>query len=141
LTRGDAFAHARRVTPLRLATLVALACGLALAAPSVRADDVEIDLDLKALAQCIDASGAVFYGAHWCPYCRKQMEAFGKYARYLPYVECYDGPRNEGMNRTCRRADVESFPTWHYPDGRVVTGQKEPITLAIETGCLASAKK
>lgn len=66
---------------------------------------------------------------------------FGAYADRLPYVECYDGPKREGMNDECKEAGIESFPTWHYPDGSVATGSKSPETLAGATGCTESSKK
>jgi hypothetical protein len=91
--------------------------------------------DLEALALCIANSGAIFYGAHWCPVCRKQKEYFGEYASLLPYVECYAGTKSEGKSDECRRAGVKKFPTWHFPDGTVVTGAKRPDTLARATGC------
>lgn len=122
------------MTCARPLVVIVLATALFAAADPVRADDV--DLDLKQLAKCIDDSGAVLYAAHWCPYCKKQLKVFGKYAKYLPYVECYDGPKKEGMNRTCKRAEVTSFPTWHYPDGRVVTGVQDPEEIAQASGCL-----
>jgi len=99
------------------------------------------NLSLRKLSRCIADSGAVFYGAHWCPYCHKQMETFGDYADRLPYVECYDGPKSEGMNDECSDAGVKSFPTWHYPDGTVTTGAKSPETLAEVTGCTEAATK
>jgi glutaredoxin len=92
-------------------------------------------IDLGALAQCISDSGARFYGAHWCPFCRKQKEYFEGHARALPYVECYDGDKSEGMNSRCKRAHVESFPTWVFADGTVQTGALSPSDLAAATGC------
>jgi thiol-disulfide isomerase/thioredoxin len=91
--------------------------------------------DLEELARCIANSGAIFYGAHWCPYCRKQKEYFGAYASLLPYVECYAGRKSEGDSDECLSAGVDTFPTWYFPDGTVSTGVKRPRTLARATGC------
>jgi large repetitive protein len=114
---------------MRAARVLALAIALG-ATPAAAAE-----IDLGALAQCLSDSGATFYGAHWCPYCRKQKESFAGFAHRLPYVECYDGPRSEGMNARCKRDHVQSFPTWVYPDGSMHTGAKTPRELAAATGC------
>ena len=118
----------------RAATRFAATTLLALlgAAPAAAAD-----VDLAALARCIRESGAVFYGAHWCPVCRKQKEYFDGYAYLLPYVECYDGPKDEGMNATCEQKSIDRFPTWVFPDGSQKTGAREPQSLAAATGCRA----
>jgi hypothetical protein len=92
-------------------------------------------INFGALARCIADSGARFYGAHWCPYCRKQKEYFGGHAGTLPYVECYDGPKSEGMNSRCRREHIQGLPTWVYPDGTRETGVVTPSALAAATGC------
>jgi hypothetical protein len=110
----------------------ALAIGCAwLAASPVSAQD----RDLGALARCVADSGALFYGAHWCPYCRKQNQSFAGHARLLPYVECYDGPKSQGMNARCRSAGIRSFPTWVFADGRRETGLRSPSQLAADTDC------
>ena len=94
-------------------------------------------INFGALARCIADSGARFYGAHWCPYCRKQKEYFGGHAGTLPYVECYDGPKSDGMSSKCRNAGVRSFPTWVFADGGRTTGATSPRALAEATGCSA----
>ena len=91
--------------------------------------------ELSELARCIHDSGAIFYGAHWCPVCRKQKEHFDGYAYLLPYVECYDGPKDDGMNAQCKKAGIHHFPTCVFPDGSVETGAQTPEELAEQTGC------
>lgn len=93
--------------------------------------------DLGALAQCITDSGARYYGAHWCPYCRKQNELFGEHASALPYVECYDGSRSGKMNARCKGVDIVGFPTWVFADGKRRSGAMSPRALAAATGCSA----
>jgi hypothetical protein len=109
--------------------------GLALLCAGPAATGADRQLDLAQLARCIRDSGAVFYGAHWCPVCRKQKEHFDGYAYLLPYVECYDGPKDEGMNAECTKAGIESYPTWVLPGGSVETGAQTPEALAAATGC------
>ncbi len=91
--------------------------------------------ELATLARCISESGALFYGAHWCPYCRVQKEYFGASADLLPYVECYDGRKADGINALCGDEGIKTFPTWRFPDGRVVTGARSPSQLAADSGC------
>jgi protein-disulfide isomerase len=72
---------------------------------------------LAALADYLRESGAVFYGAYWCPHCQEQKQAFGDAASRLPYVEC--DPRGaEGRPDLCQAAGVRAYPTW------VIGGQK-----------------
>ena len=62
-------------------------------------------------------TGAVMYGAYWCPHCSHQKELFGSEAWSLvPYVECsakgfyYDSSKVEKV-----KDKIEGFPTWHFP--------------------------
>ena len=111
---------------------VAAAIALTLVAATPAAAD---EIDLGALAQCISESGALFYGAHWCPFCRKQKEYFGEHAGALPYVECYDGPKKEGMNSRCADEGIASYPTWVFANGRHKSGVRTPEQLAADTRC------
>jgi len=118
-------------TPLALLVLFALA-----PAPGRAEVRVDADLDLEEVAECVADSGAVFYGAWWCPQCRRQNEYFGEHAGALPYVECYDGARSQGQNDTCHEAGVRAYPTWILDDGRQLRGAQSPLKLASATGCL-----
>jgi len=113
-----------------LAALLGLLGGTLHADISARAD-----LDLAGLADCVADSGAVYYGAHWCPYCRKQNAFFGEHADRLPYVECYDGPKSGGKNAACDSAGVRGFPTWQFAGGERRSGALSPAELAAATGC------
>ena len=66
-----------------------------------------------ALAKHLARSGAVFYGAYWCPHCQEQKELFGSAAAQLPYVECDPKGRNPQTAR-CEGAGVRVFPTWVF---------------------------
>ena len=88
--------------------------------------------DLAEFAQCIGESGATFYGAHWCPYCRKQMAAFGDHADRLPYRECY---RAGSRDRLSGCEHVQSYPTWEFADGTVRTGMLSFEALSALTDC------
>ena len=114
---------------------MAIACVLFAAAPIAAEPDV-VEIELGDLTRCIRDSGALFYGAHWCPVCAEQKEYFERYAGMLPYVECYDGPKSSGMNARCKSTGIKSFPTWVFRDGQRKSGALEPLELGYETGCI-----
>ena len=87
-----------------------------------------------AFAQCIKDSGAKFYGTFWCSHCQNQKEAFGKSAKYLPYIECStrDG---QGQLQVCTDANIEGYPTWEFPDSTRLSGEIPFEILAEKPGC------
>jgi glutaredoxin len=91
-------------------------------------------LDPQALAECVADSGAVFYGAHWCPYCARQRAAFQGHAEQLRYVECSE-PGERKQTAECREAGIRSYPTWELADGTRLRGLVTLEQLADATGC------
>jgi uncharacterized membrane protein len=69
------------------------------------------------LARHLAQTGAVFYGAFWCPHCQEQKHKFGGAAGLLPYVEC-DPKGTNSQTERCERAAVRSFPTWEIAGSR-----------------------
>lgn len=91
---------------------------------------------LDRLANCLRRSGAVFYGASWCPHCAEQRRSFGVAATRLPYVECsVDGTKDR--TRACEAANIRGFPTWIFADGTQRIGFVQPGELAELSGCAA----
>jgi len=86
------------------------------------------------LAKCIKDSGAIFYGAFWCPHCQDQKAAFGSSAKYLPYVECSTADSN-GQLPVCSAAKINAYPTWHFNDGSRQEGELSLAQLATKTSC------
>ena len=70
------------------------------------------DPRLRALAQHLERTGAVYYGASWCPSCQDQNRLFGQAARHLPYVECSPDGRAGGVAFECVANDISVYPTW-----------------------------
>ncbi|MGH7366095.1 MAG: vitamin K epoxide reductase family protein [Candidatus Rokuibacteriota bacterium] len=64
-----------------------------------------------ALARHLRESGAVMYGAYWCPHCTEQKALFGDAATNVPYVECAADGVN-GRPDLCEKVGVKTFPTW-----------------------------
>lgn len=85
-----------------------------------------------ALAKCIAASGAKFYGAFWCPHCQDQKDLFGSAAKHLPYVECSNSDRSQ--KQVCADAGIEGYPTWVFADCTRANVLTKP-QLAGRTNC------
>ena len=81
-----------------------------------------------ALARHLRESGAVMYGAYWCPHCQEQKALFGDAAGDLPYVECDPNGVNARPD-LCEKAGVKAFPTWVIGDKRL-EGVQSPDALA-----------
>lgn len=89
------------------------------------------------VAQCINDSGAKFYGAWWCPHCQRQKAMFGKSGKKLPYVECQT--QDQKQMQVCIDAKIEGYPTWVFPDGSRLSGEIPMSTLIEKTSCSAAA--
>lgn len=72
-----------------------------------------------ALAQSLKDTGAIFYGAWWCPHCHDQKQLFGKEAtQIIPYVEC-STPDGKEQTSECREAQITGYPTWEIKGQRL----------------------
>lgn len=93
--------------------------------------------ELDDFAACLQEQGAVFYGSYTCPHCTSQKSMFGRSAKKLPYVECNikDAEGNQINNPVCAKEEIESYPTWKFADGDVVTGVQSLEFLAEKTSC------
>lgn len=89
-------------------------------------------------AQCITDSGAIMYGAYWCPHCNNQKEAFGNSARLINYVEC-DARGDDADPAACQAAGIQGYPTWIFADGQRVAGEIALQELAFRTNCTLPA--
>jgi uncharacterized membrane protein len=87
------------------------------------------DPRLTALAKHLDASGAKFYGAFWCPNCQDQKDRFGPSQVHLPYVECSPRGRSGPVAFACVAENIGQYPTW------IIRGQR--YTSAMDTEELA----
>jgi len=89
----------------------------------------ESEANLDSFAQCLSDKGAVMYGAYWCLHCQNEKDAFGKSFKFVNYVECTEKP-NE-----CLAKDVQSYPTWIFPDGKRFVGEQGITKLQEASGC------
>lgn len=95
---------------------------------------------LDTFAKCIKESGAVFYGAFWCPHCQAQKAMFGKSAQYLPYVECSTADGKDQFP-ICKEKKVTTYPTWDFPSKNSsvperMTGEISLADLSAKTSCV-----
>lgn len=89
---------------------------------------------LDGFAQCINSSGAKFYGAFWCSHCKDQKDIFASSAKYLPYIECAD--KDNTQAQVCIDNKIEGYPTWTFKDESRLSGKLELATLAEKTQCI-----
>lgn len=87
-----------------------------------------------ALAQHLKDTGAIFYGAWWCPHCHDQKQLFGKEAaeNIVPYAECAT-PDGQSQTAVCQDAAIEGYPTWEI-NGERLTGTQSLQELAQLSG-------
>jgi len=120
-----------------LAGLVILLLHANYVAPAAEPTGPE-DPMVRALAEHLTEQGALFYGASWCPHCQEQKRLFGASASRLPYVECSPAGPNTPQSLTCRRAGVQSYPTWVI-DGRAFAGQVLSLAQLAEATAFPAA--
>lgn len=86
-----------------------------------------------ALAQHLADTGAIFYGAWWCPHCHDQKQLFGKEAaQIINYVECSQAD-GQGQTPECQEAGITGYPTWEI-NGERLSGTQSLEELAQLTG-------
>ncbi|MCM2325720.1 MAG: thioredoxin domain-containing protein [Candidatus Woesearchaeota archaeon] len=90
-------------------------------------------------AQCLVDSGAVMYGAWWCPHCQEQKKEFGQSWRILKnnggYVECSTADKQQ--TEFCSQQKIEGYPTWRFRNETELSGKVSFQSLAVKTGCKA----
>jgi hypothetical protein len=89
---------------------------------------------LDTFATCLKESGAIFYGAFWCPHCQAQKALFGSSVKLLPYVEC-STPDGQGQTQVCKDQKIDGYPTWVFPDGTREGGEQTLEHLSEVTKC------
>jgi len=90
---------------------------------------------LATTAQCLQDSGAKFYGASWCPHCARQKALFMKSIKTVPYVECAEGGAGSPQTQVCIDAKIQSYPTWEFATDLRGSLEIAPADLAVISGC------
>ncbi|GAX27566.1 hypothetical protein FisN_13Hu348 [Fistulifera solaris] len=86
------------------------------------------------LALLLKEKGVVMAGTYWCPHTSRQKELFGKEAwSKIKYVEC--APKGYQANpQYCLAKQVDGYPTWIFPNGKRISGERPLALLAEEIG-------
>lgn len=88
----------------------------------------------EGLAKFLKSSGAVMYGAYWCPHCSRQKELFGREAwSFIRYVECSPKGFNSDI-ALCATEGIDGFPTWKFGNGKVGSGELKLDQIAKMSG-------
>lgn len=109
---------------------------LAIGGGTAKEEPIEMSSPVAQFAQCLKDSEVVFYGAFWCPHCLSQKELFGAAEDLLPYIEC-STPDGNSQLEVCKNKQITSYPTWEFPDGSRLTGERTFAELAEKSGCQA----
>jgi hypothetical protein len=80
-------------------------------------------------AKCLADKKITMYGSVSCPWCQKEKSNFGESFKYVPYVECSIEPQK------CLAMNIESIPTWVFPDGQRLVGYQSLEKLSQASGC------
>jgi hypothetical protein len=96
--------------------------------------------NLDKFAQCINNSGAKFYGTFWCSFCNKQKEMFGTAKQYLPFIECSSADGRSQLE-VCNKEGIDGYPTWKFIDGTELSGLQKLEFLADKTNCELSGNE
>jgi hypothetical protein len=80
---------------------------------------------------CLAEKGVKIYGANWCGYTVRWVEALGGYSTVSPvYIECTE---NDAL---CREEGVTGYPTTKI-NGQAYNGARTVEAIAQATGCTA----
>lgn len=90
--------------------------------------------ELDKFAKCITESGAVMYGAFWCPHCARTKKSFGSAFNHIKYVECDPRGDNE-QSELCIEEGIDKYDTWRFADGSELVSEPEFSALSEKTGC------
>jgi hypothetical protein len=65
---------------------------------------------------------------------QEQKIIFKEAREYLPYIECQE-PETKQLTFECQLANIQTFPTWEFPNGEKVIGKISLEKLAELSGC------
>jgi hypothetical protein len=91
---------------------------------------------LDSFAECIEESGAKFYGAFWDTSTKEQKKLFGPSKRLLPYIECTaSSEMYQFQSEDCKKEGIETYPTWLFKGDGYIFGVASLEKLAERTNC------
>ena len=118
----------------RITAVLCLAVALSCAAQPERTAAEPRKEAPESLAKCLKRKGMRLFGAHWCKPCHDQLALFGKDAPDVPYTDCQ--PEGTVANiPECDKLDIQTYPTWRFPDGYKSAGVRSLTWLSESTSC------
>lgn len=106
-----------------IALTASLAVGCAAQPPQVDNTSYEAQL-----ASHLEETGAIMYGAYWCPHCADQKAMFDQATDQVPYVECAADGEN-AQPQLCQEKGIQGYPTWEI-NGQLYPGVQSLDELA-----------
>ena len=98
----------------------------------------ESNINVDALAQCINASGVNMYGSFRCGVCAKERALFGDSFQYIHEIECHPEGENP-QTELCLAKGIAGTPTWilepNSTEMKRFQGFMDFEDLATFTGC------
>lgn len=88
--------------------------------------------DLVQFAKALTSAGVKYFGTAWCPFCTEQSQLFEDGAQYLPFIEVTNPDRS--LNSVGIAENIQTYPTWEFPDGTRATGVQTLQTLSERSG-------
>jgi hypothetical protein len=86
------------------------------------------------LATKLKENNVYMAGTYWCPHTTRQKELFGKQAfNTIQYLECSSAGYQSKAN-ICMKQKVDGYPTWIFPDGTQISGERPLSVLASAVG-------
>ncbi len=114
--------------------LIALGVAFALVALGVYSFSISQQPgDYDEFAKCLTENDVKMWGAYWCPACAQQKDIFGRSFKFVTYIECAES--RSSQTQFCTDNNIESYPTWEFPDGSRQTGVLPLTALAQQSGC------
>jgi len=77
------------------------------------------------LAEHLNQTNSIMYGAYWCPHCSDQKAMFKEAASQITYVECAPDGLNS-QSQLCQDRGIKGYPTWE------IGGQFYPGVKSLE---------
>lgn len=97
-------------------------------------EETPVPATLSQFASCLTSYGLKMYGTKTCPNCKAQKELFGDGVDKLTLIDCDD------QAALCTEKKIRGYPTWEFPDGRMVSGVVPLEYFSQQTGCVLPAK-
>lgn len=92
----------------------------------------EASPDLVQFAKDLSTAGVKYFGTAWCRFCTEQSQLFQDGGEFLPFIEVSNPDRS--LNGIGTAENIQSFPTWEFPDGTRATGVQTLETLSLRSG-------